>query len=671
MKHPALTRLFAIVLAILCLIMLLAGTLGVAGASRDRRNSLDDRERLQSRIDDYNTVTMALAGSISYEEANRALEERQEQHEEDAAKHRTDLAIYSATKGGVQSGAEALAQAQSAMSSAWAEYNAAEAEFAKGEAAFNEGYRQYIDGRAELEAGMRQYEALRAAFDAFSAIPGSIVDIEVFQLENTQTPEEPDDADGPSEQPDDSGGSSELPDNSEQPSNWPDISEWPSEWPTEWPSEWPDEWPSELPDVSEWPSELPDILEGLFSQPKYSGALEQETEAPEEATQEPETDRPTLALEQSAQKLAASTDPIQDVLANLLPQDVEDWMGLLDPDRQGTSSAANREQAVVAYDSLLAACDGLSDFASVLSGQAALSGDMQQQVQAMTTGIVLAKQGVQAMRNSLAEGTGLVTGTELSLAKATHSACKETINSLISQVSEQISPVLEETGPALEAAWAEMEALAPSMEENKAMMEQGRKALDDAYAMLKKGSAQVNAGKAELDKTLEDLLNQAKELLEGKEALEQDSLELKRMAEETQQKKELERRQTSLRLMLLDRDGIKQRVDKGGELVKSSEAYVEQITKDTNRTFWQRLVACVLMILGGLAGIFSIPAAFEKVKRRFLLIAPPVFCLVCAAAAECIFEWMGRGSSYSAIFAGIFAIVLLLVAIPKPKKRGV
>ena len=85
---------------------------------------------------------------------------------------------------------------------------------------------------------------------------------------------------------------------------------------------------------------------------------------------------------------------------------------------------------------------------------------------------------------------------------------------------------------------------------------------------------------------------------------------------------------------------------------------------------YRRLAACILMLVGGVAGILSIPAAFEKLRGRFVLIAPPVLCLLCAAGAETVFELMGRGSSYSAIFAGIFALVFLIIVIPKEKKKA-
>ena len=50
MKHPALTRVFAIVLAVLCLVMLLAGLLGLRSASRDRRRALEAAQRREPDV---------------------------------------------------------------------------------------------------------------------------------------------------------------------------------------------------------------------------------------------------------------------------------------------------------------------------------------------------------------------------------------------------------------------------------------------------------------------------------------------------------------------------------------------------------------------------------------------------------------------------------------------
>ena len=61
MKHPALTRVLAIVLVLLCLTMAAAGALGLTRAGKDRRSTLEEMQRLRARIEEYETVSAELA----------------------------------------------------------------------------------------------------------------------------------------------------------------------------------------------------------------------------------------------------------------------------------------------------------------------------------------------------------------------------------------------------------------------------------------------------------------------------------------------------------------------------------------------------------------------------------------------------------------------------------
>ena len=85
---------------------------------------------------------------------------------------------------------------------------------------------------------------------------------------------------------------------------------------------------------------------------------------------------------------------------------------------------------------------------------------------------------------------------------------------------------------------------------------------------------------------------------------------------------------------------------------------------------------CVLSLLrerglGGTAKSFEeYKKYFEKNKSRFWLIAPVILCLGCAAAAELLCRMQGRGDSYSALGAAIFALIQLALVIPKKKKKA-
>lgn len=98
-----------------------------------------------------------------------------------------------------------------------------------------------------------------------------------------------------------------------------------------------------------------------------------------------------------------------------------------------------------------------------------------------------------------------------------------------------------------------------------------------------------------------------------------------------EERRSLEQRETSLRLMLMERDGIAERMEAGAALSAAAADYAEALQKDDTRAFAARLAACILMILGALAGFASIPGAFEKLKGRRALIIPPALlpCLRC------------------------------------------
>ncbi|MBR5093809.1 MAG: hypothetical protein IK095_01815, partial [Oscillospiraceae bacterium] len=150
MKHPALTRIFAIVLAILCLAMLLAGAGIVRSALRERDKGRADLTRLRDRMDEYAQILRQLEGTTRFEEIDRELSERQGAHDEQAVRHRTDLAIYTATRSGLLTGAASLREAADALAQGRAQYEAGLAMFQEQEAAFYEGYAQFQEGKRQL-----------------------------------------------------------------------------------------------------------------------------------------------------------------------------------------------------------------------------------------------------------------------------------------------------------------------------------------------------------------------------------------------------------------------------------------------------------------------------------------------------------------------------------------
>lgn len=205
------------------------------------------------------------------------------------------------------------------------------------------------------------------------------------------------------------------------------------------------------------------------------------------------------------------------------------------------------------------------------------------------------------------------------------------------------------------------------MEQGKAGIEQGRAALDQAGEQLDMGQQGLSTGRWRLWQKQMELEEQAEALQQEKQDLDEQTEELSEQTARTEALKALEQREASLRLTLLEREGIQKRVDGGAELTDAAEYYAAALLRDAEHTATGRLRASALMILGALAGFIGIPAAFEKTKSRFWLIAPVLLCFGCAVGAEIQCRMLGRGDSYSALAAAIFAAIQLALVIPKKK----
>ena len=166
MRHPALVRVFAVVLAILCLIMLAAGIMGLEKAHDDYHDNLAAAKKMLSDIDEYKTLLAENEGKESYDTVSESLTQLQEQHEETSAEHRTEIATYSATKGGIQSGVKALDEADAAMAEARAQFEAGKQEFEAKKAEFMKQYEDYHKAANALPGLQAKAAELQAVVDA-------------------------------------------------------------------------------------------------------------------------------------------------------------------------------------------------------------------------------------------------------------------------------------------------------------------------------------------------------------------------------------------------------------------------------------------------------------------------------------------------------------------------
>ena len=133
MKHPALARVMAVTLAIMCVIMLITGALGFGRAEKKLDEDAVEYGKLTERIAAYKELTAKLADAESYKQVSAELDEHRQQHDEDAAQYRTDLAERTAKQGGYKKGADALWEAKAQAKDAQAQYEQAKAQFSAAE----------------------------------------------------------------------------------------------------------------------------------------------------------------------------------------------------------------------------------------------------------------------------------------------------------------------------------------------------------------------------------------------------------------------------------------------------------------------------------------------------------------------------------------------------------
>ena len=274
---------------------------------------------------------------------------------------------------------------------------------------------------------------------------------------------------------------------------------------------------------------------------------------------------------------------------------------------------------------------------------------------------------------SLGEEDAPVTEEQFQLIRAVYLQNRETIASANGAIEEKVGAFEETLAPMktqLDAAQAEIDKIEPMIMAGKAAVEQGRAALNEAGQQIADGEQAIWDNRANIWWIMGQLDEQETVLQQEKESLEEEAEELKEMEESANARKELEQRQRTLRLQLMDRDEVSSRVDRGMELYSAAIAGSDQMKEDTDFQFRFRKLACFLLIAGAVCGALGLPAAFEGVRSRFLLIAPVFLCLLCAAAAEATFVYMGRGHSYSALAVVIFAFFQLLIVIPQKKRRA-
>ena len=549
MKHPALARVFSIVLAILSLIMLLNGAVGFGKADAALQESLEKYRRIEEKTDTYEALSRQLKNSVSYEEALAELEALQEQHDDDAAQHRTDLATHTSTMGGYELGAKMIMEGKEQLAAAKAELAEGKALLAEKEQQFNQLSAAFNTVEPLLTAAINALSGSEEEYNAAIAlIDALIAQIDVILANRPQLPELPEEPTLPIAPPEDA---------------------------------------------------------------------DEETKA---------------AYEQAM--------AVYQQLLDAFEKAMEEY-----------------ESAQAAYETALATWE--QEYQAVQSSVLAGAGEVDSRIQA---GSALMSAALSQLPAEVLDDLGGLGESDISMPDFSNMSLEEIRAALVQLRAYLVAEGNVKT--ALQKALASLQS----------QLAEGQQALDQAKAQVLLGEKALKKAEQELQHQLEliwynmgQLEDESAELEEDKLRLDQESEDLDRRLVTVDEKKEMERKHRSARIVLMQEEEIASAVNSGGDLVESARAYIQSGRDAAQHRHTLLYVINILALAGGLLGLLSIPGSFEKTRRRLLLVLPTVLCLACALAADGLNMYLGLGQMYTALAAALAAVFHLATILPRNK----
>ena len=596
MKHPALARVFAIVLALLSTFMLINGALGFGKADGTLQESLEYCQRVEDKLNEYEELDAKLQNSISYDEAYEELERLQDEHDEEAAQHRTDLATHTATMGGYTMGVDMIMDGREQLNAAKKELESGKQQLEAQETLLNNTAAEF----EKTKSGINQLmDAMELMLPGLQASAGTVSALAVRLDEYITAPEEP------------GGGDVEEPGGGET-------------------GEEPDGGDVQKPEGGD--AEGPDS--GEVQEP--DGGEGQEPEGGD--TQEPE------GGDIDANKIPGETPAGNaDVI-------VADGLSFKSQNKSLVARTLSSVSKGATGDETGAGDSGYSTLIAEINAQLAAV-----RPQAYGVNMILS----QSPEIAGMIGLSAITVPEDFTADSDPADVKAQLQSLATQLgtAAQINTILQGV-----------------ITQTEAQLQEGQAALEKAKQQMVSGEEALKKGENELQHQLEllwynmgQLEDEAEELEENKEKLDAEADKLDKMLVSVDELKELEDGRRSARIILMQEDGIEAMVNDGGDLGESTRSFLEQQRSTAQYDHSILYAINALAVLGGVFGLLSIPGSYELLKKRLMLIAPPGLCLLCAAAAWGLNLYQGLGQMYTALFAGIGAVLHLLIVIPRNK----
>ncbi len=609
MKHPALARVFAIVLAILGLLLLITGVRGFAKTEDEHEERLAYEKKYEDRIENFAALREELLGSADYDETMTALRRFVDEHEKSAAQHKTDTALFSATKGGLKMGEDMIVQIRAQMNEIKEQLHDASSRRVFLEALLSELIASQKSNMPWLDALANQ----AAQYATESYVAGTELTLVSTELRGLMENE-----------------------------------------PT----------PASV-GAALYNPPTPPVEMTLPALPEVSGFSPADMEAAYAATA-------TAYLDAAAAYQQAGADfaqQMQDYYESYAQQTMDRLNGMR-PDAAVSDAAVSAEYTLA---------HGLwEDECKTVKEQFDLN-ELRAKIQRLSAALTnLVQQANSVSASFTGETGGIYPGLEeLATLAASLSARLDRLGGTDpSELSNEdfldLTDDLEELFDLLTDAFI---VISQNLDNPAALIAEIMDRLHITEALVKVLDTMLEKADHEMQAQLEELWYQMGETEKDAVKLEAEKLGLDKEAAllskrtlDAEAMRDLRSRHTAARQLLVNIPEVKAGMTDDADLADSARVWLNTYAQETERLNKGRLFLNALAVFGGAMGILGIPAAYELLRKRFLLIAPVLLCMLCAAGAEALNMALGLGQQYAALFTAIFALLQLLIVLPKAKK---
>ena len=609
MKHPALARVFAIVLAILGLLLLITGVRGFAKTEDEHEERLAYEKKYEDRIENFAALREELLGSADYDETMTALRRFVDEHEKSAAQHKTDTALFSATKGGLKMGEDMIVQIRAQMNEIKEQLHDASSRRVFLEALLSELIASQKSNMPWLDALANQ----AAQYATESYVAGTELTLVSTELRGLMENE-----------------------------------------PT----------PASV-GAALYNPPTPPVEMTLPALPEVSGFSPADMEAAYAATA-------TAYLDAAAAYQQAGADfaqQMQDYYESYAQQTMDRLNGMR-PDAAVSDAAVSAEYTLA---------HGLwEDECKTVKEQLNLN-ELRAKIQRLSAALTnLVQQANSVSASFTGETGGIYPGLEeLATLAASLSARLDRLGGTDpSELSNEdfldLTDDLEELFDLLTDAFI---VISQNLDNPAALIAEIMDRLHITEALVKVLDTMLEKADHEMQAQLEELWYQmgetekdAVKLEAEKFGLDKEAALLSKRTLDAEAMRDLRSRHAAARQLLVNIPEVKAGMTDDADLADSARVWLNTYAQETERLYKGRLFLNALAVFGGAMGILGIPAAYELLRKRFLLIAPVLLCMLCAAGAEALNMALGLGQQYAALFTAIFALLQLLIVLPKAKK---